>query len=175
MKPRGFTLIELMITISIAAILLAIAVPSFQGLMNSTRLTGTTNEVVAALSQARSEAIRTNARVSICASNNNTACTGLVGGAWPGFIVFTNPNNDAIVDPGETVVRTGTFSGNTQIKPVAPGVARVTFGADGLPTPLNAAITVCLPVTNPPENLRTITLSAGGVRTVRTNNAGACP
>ncbi|MGD9888547.1 MAG: GspH/FimT family pseudopilin [Halothiobacillaceae bacterium] len=171
MKPHGFTLLELMITIAIAAILLAIAVPSFQGLINSSRLTGTTNELVAALSQARSEAIRTNARVSICASNNNTACTGLVAGAWPGYIVFTNPNNNALVDAGETVLRTGTISGNTQIKGAAP----ITFGADGIPNPLNAAITVCLPVTNPAENLRTITLSAGGVRTARSNNAGACP
>lgn len=175
MKPHGFTLIELMITISIAAILLAIAVPSFQGLISSTRLTGATNDLVAALNQARSEAIRTNARVSVCASNNNTSCTGLVGGMWPGFIAFTNPNNDAVVDPTETVVRTGTISGNTRIKPVAPVTTQITFGADGLPAPLNAAITVCLPVTNPPENLRTITLSAGGVRTVRSNNAGVCP
>jgi type IV fimbrial biogenesis protein FimT len=57
-KSRGFTLIELMITISIAAILMAIAIPSFNSTIRSTRLTTYANELITSLNLARSEAIK---------------------------------------------------------------------------------------------------------------------
>lgn len=55
---QGFTLIELMVTISIAAILLGIAIPSFTSTITSNRLTTNANELVTALNLARSEAIK---------------------------------------------------------------------------------------------------------------------
>lgn len=59
----GFTLIELMVTIAVAAILLAVAVPSFRHLIISNRLTTAANNVVTAVTLARSEAIKRNANV----------------------------------------------------------------------------------------------------------------
>lgn len=51
---RGFTIIELMVTVAVAAILLALAIPSFTGFMARARLEGVANELVADLVYARS-------------------------------------------------------------------------------------------------------------------------
>lgn len=57
-ESLGFTLIELMVTIAIAAILLGVAIPSFTSVITSNRLTANTNEFITALNLARSEAIK---------------------------------------------------------------------------------------------------------------------
>jgi len=62
---QGFTLIELMVTISIAAILLGVAIPSFTSTITSNRLTTNANELVTALNLARSEAIKRGQQVTI--------------------------------------------------------------------------------------------------------------
>lgn len=61
----GFTLIELMVTISIAAILLAIGIPSFQAIFENNRLATQANELITAVNLARSEAIKRGADVTI--------------------------------------------------------------------------------------------------------------
>ncbi|WP_181423456.1 GspH/FimT family pseudopilin [Halomonas heilongjiangensis] len=58
MKPRGFTLIELLVTLSVAVILATIAVPGFQGMMATNRLSADHNEILAGLNFARSEAAK---------------------------------------------------------------------------------------------------------------------
>lgn len=64
-KSDGFTIIELMITLVIAAILMAIAIPSFTYLTVTNRLTTTANELVNRLGLARSDAIKRNALLRI--------------------------------------------------------------------------------------------------------------
>lgn len=71
----GFTLLELMVTIAIAAILLTIALPSFQGALRSNRVATASNEVLASLSLARTEAIRGIGPAGVCPSVNGTSCT----------------------------------------------------------------------------------------------------
>ena len=90
----GFTLIELMVTITIAAIMLTIAVPNFMDFMTRNRLASYNNELVAALATARSEAIRRGTTVSVCKRNSDTSCQG---GTWStGWLVVVNTGN---VDP----------------------------------------------------------------------------
>lgn len=73
---RGFTLVELMVTIAIAAILTMIAVPSFQRLILSNRLTTSANALVDAVNTARLEAIKLNATTQFCGSSTtNTGDT----------------------------------------------------------------------------------------------------
>jgi type IV fimbrial biogenesis protein FimT len=92
--PRsGFTLIELMVTVAVAAVVLAIAVPSFQDLIRSNRLATQANQLITALSLARGEAIKRGVRVTVCKSANSTAtspaCT--TSGDWrQGWVVFVD-------------------------------------------------------------------------------------
>ena len=72
---KGFTLIELVTTLTIAGILMAIAAPSMFSFLASNRLTTQTNDLIADISFARSEAIKRNGTVVICKSNNPTAAT----------------------------------------------------------------------------------------------------
>jgi type IV fimbrial biogenesis protein FimT len=70
-KVTGFTLIELMVTLSVAAILAALATPSFKNLIRSTTLTTISNQLVAAMATARSESIKLGVPVSINAINGD--------------------------------------------------------------------------------------------------------
>ncbi|MAM86857.1 MAG: hypothetical protein CME36_06040 [unclassified Hahellaceae] len=64
-RQRGFTLLELLIVLCISAILMTIAVPSFQTMIKNNRITTATNSFVSQLNYARSEAIRLNWAVNM--------------------------------------------------------------------------------------------------------------
>lgn len=105
----GFTLLELMITISILAILLGIAVPSFMSTIRSNQISATSNDLVAALNLARSEASKRGNTISICASSNGTNCTGAAD--WNiGWLVFTDASPYGSIEstnvPPDTVLNT---------------------------------------------------------------------
>src|SRR6185369_496626 len=88
----GFTMIELMVTIAIMAILAAIAAPSFNEAILSNKLAGYANNFVASAQLARSEAVKRNKPVRICRSANGTSCA--TSGTWrQGWIVFSDLNN----------------------------------------------------------------------------------
>lgn len=127
------------------AILLAIAVPSFQGLIASNQLTSRTNELVSALNLARSEAIRRGTRVTVCKSSTGTACasTGDWEQGWIAFVDTTRTGTStASLDSGETVLQVQqAVSGTTLIKGSPNVTSYVSFGADGRPRTLGGAFT----------------------------------
>ncbi len=97
----GFSLIELMVTIAIVAILLAMAFPSFEGAMRSNRVATTTNEMLASLALARSEAIRSSRDSMLCASGDGLACDDTLD--WnAGWIIAMDDDRD---ETFERVVR----------------------------------------------------------------------
>src|SRR5687768_5278862 len=63
---QGFTLIELMITIGVLAVLVMLAIPSFTTVINNNRLAANANELIASLQLARTEAVRRNTRITVC-------------------------------------------------------------------------------------------------------------
>jgi len=75
---RGFTLIELMVTVAVAAILLMVAVPSFKNMMLSNRLTAAANEMVGSINTARMEAIKRNTTTLVC--GDGSVYVGACGG-----------------------------------------------------------------------------------------------
>jgi type IV fimbrial biogenesis protein FimT len=79
---RGFTLLELMVTIAVLAILATIGVPSFQGLIQSNRVTTQTNELVTALNFARTEAIKRgrSVQLEVITDSGWTATVSIAGG-----------------------------------------------------------------------------------------------
>lgn len=68
-QPRGFTLIELMIVITLVGVMLALAVPNFRDFIRRNRLSAQSNEFIAAVQYARAEAIRRNRNVSVRATD----------------------------------------------------------------------------------------------------------
>lgn len=105
-STRGFTLIELMVTISVAGILLAIAVPSLRTFLQNNRLTSAANDVLRSFQIARSEAIKRQQHVIVCASANPTVATPACSsnGTFSGWIVFQDTNNNWAVDTGEPIL-----------------------------------------------------------------------
>lgn len=68
---RGFTLVELMITVLVAAILLVIAVPSFKGVISRTNLASVNDGLISALRYARTEAVSRGTHVAVSASSGS--------------------------------------------------------------------------------------------------------
>ena len=101
-KHLGFTLIELMTAIALTGILLGMAVPAMSIFVSNARQTGLINDFVSSMHIARSTAITTNARVTICPSTNGNDCEPV---AWEqGWIVFGDRDSDQVVDGNETIV-----------------------------------------------------------------------
>lgn len=85
----GMTMIEMLVALSAGAILMSVAVPSFQELVADTRVKSTTNLLVAHMNAARTEAIKRGEPVSVCASIDEATCSGTT--EWgSGWIVFTD-------------------------------------------------------------------------------------
>ncbi len=101
-QVSGFTLLELMVTVAIAAILLAVALPSFQGSLRSNRVATATNEALASLALARSEAVRNTRGAGVCASADGANCGADWNGGW---LVWSDANGNGAVDAGEAIVR----------------------------------------------------------------------
>lgn len=186
MKPlhcRGLTLIELMMAIAIAAILLAVAAPSFQQALNGNRLGSAANELASAINLARAEAVRQNRRAVLCRSTDDSACDGTVS-TWPGWIVFVDADNDGVRDAGEPVIKSGRFSTDlvvTSSANIAGVNERISFRADGTArgadnvTLLTGMLAVCMTTSLPPQNVRDLSLAFGSRTAVRRRNGGgAC-
>ncbi len=102
----GFTLIEMMVTIAILAILLAIGIPSFQQLIANNRIVTNTNDMIADLAMARSEALKRGGSivVTVCATTDGSSCSG--ANDWSsGHLVFVDAGTVGSVDAGDVVLR----------------------------------------------------------------------
>lgn len=101
-NSAGFTLIELMFTLAIAAILMGVAAPNMKEAAMNSRMVAKHNELANALQLARSEAIKRSSNVSVCARLTDTKC----GTDWnQGWLVFTDQGaTRGTIDSGEQVL-----------------------------------------------------------------------
>lgn len=100
LRLTGFTLMELMITLAVLGILTAIAVPSFQTLLERNRVTNETNDLLGALMLARSHAVTRRVITRVCPSTNASTCaTGTVNWAT-GWIVREDPSPSQVIRIG---------------------------------------------------------------------------
>jgi type IV fimbrial biogenesis protein FimT len=101
-RSRGFTLMELLVTLTIAGVLLGLGVPAFRDFMRNGRLTGAANELLVTVVSARNEAVRRQTVVSICPSTTpDQAGATCTGAATQGYIAFIDTNSNCIRDGAE--------------------------------------------------------------------------
>lgn len=105
-NQKAFTLIELMVTVSVIAVVLSLAVPSFNKQILASKSVALGEDFVSALNLMRYEAVKRAKRVSICASSDSTTATPSCTGTWKdGYIIFVDQatSDDAIApDLGST-------------------------------------------------------------------------
>lgn len=103
-RARGFTLLELLVTVAILGLLLGIGTPIVASIGDGMRLAAITSTFLSQLHLARSEAIKRNAPVSLCKSRDGARCAP--GGGWEqGWIVFHDADNDSLRAPQEIVLQ----------------------------------------------------------------------
>lgn len=166
---RGFTLIELMVTIAIVAILATVAAPSFNEAILGSRLTAFANNFVASAQLARSEAIKRNATVTLCRSANGTSCA--TSGGWQqGWIVLSDTNGNGSLDTGETLIQyQQALSTGYQLTGDAYSLAFQAIGAGST----SATLTLCRssPVGS---QERVVSVSPTGRTSVKKTATGVC-
>ena len=136
-RSHGVTVLELIVTLAIAALLGSMAVPTFTSLLRDNELTAAVNSFVHTIFLARSEAIKRGQVVSICKSRDHANCSGSTGRWDEGWIVFVNRDRDdpAVRDADEPLVfvndgwRRGSITANRtsfSFRPYTQGVVNGT-------------------------------------------------
>ena len=173
-RVKGFTLIELMVTIVIAGILLSIAIPSFQNFIIDSRLNSTATEFADAIRLARSEALKRNRPIILCRVDPGDPGKCVSGGNWGGWAM-----HDEAMPNGETVLQLGQLNsfGNTLRVNSDLGNQTATFASDGLVRDGGALvneknITICS-TSGSGEKTRQVKFGAAGRVSIE-NVAGGC-
>jgi len=133
-RSRGFTVMELMVTLAIAAVLLGVGTPMFRDLVRNGRLTGAANELLITMVKARNEAVRQQTVVSVCPSTTPEApdavCTN---SATQGYIAFIDTNSNCVRDGAEVTDPNNLVSyeqTNSEVTSTKNGTC-VSFAANG--------------------------------------------
>lgn len=166
---QGLTLVELMVTLAVAIILLAVGMPLFSSVVSSNRVTGQTNALVAAMQLARSEAVKRRFDAYVCAAAGTLSVDCGATDWADGWTVFADEDGDGALDGGE-LVRTWDGPGTSATMTLAGGTS-VRFRPSG---EIEPATEISIELENPDaggEKKRCVRIGiTGQVRTER----GAC-
>jgi len=140
---NGFTLIELIVTIAVLAIVAMYAVPSFRQVVMDNRLTAQTNEVTSLVSYARSEASKLlEGVVTVCGSTDGASCSGN-SALETGIIIFYDEDMDRAVDAADEMLKVqGALAGGNTLRirgMTSSGGNYVQFDNKGFPRSLTVA------------------------------------
>jgi len=165
---RGFTLLEVITTLSISAILTGTAIPAFNELIVRTRLTTEINTFVGHLHYTRSEAIKRGVRAIMCRSTDGESCERTEG--WEeGWIIFADYNANREVD-GRDVVLFVEKGQNNGITITSGQRRRIVYQNTGQSPGSNGTYVFCDP--NYPQYAKAVIISNTGrprLSTVRPN------
>jgi type IV fimbrial biogenesis protein FimT len=158
----GFTMIEMMLALALAAVLMTVAVPTFREVGLSGQLRSISSELIASTRFARSEAIKQNAVIKLCVSSNGVTCGA--GGWQQGWIVVR-----------DTTVLQRHAASPTNIRMIeANSVAALDFQPTGLGVTA-ASITVCRAAPLLGKQERIVTVDASGRARVKRTTTSQCP
>ncbi|MFZ5655911.1 MAG: GspH/FimT family pseudopilin [Pseudomonadota bacterium] len=171
-NARGFTLLELMITVAVLAVALGVGGPSIDALLEHTRTTRTLHLATAAMSTARMEAVRRNRPVSVCPSADGRSCrTDLVWSS--GWLVFVDAGRTGQPTSREDVLQAFDGVGGNLAFRATPGRPLVRFAPSGWSAGSNATLRLCS--SRGRELARVVVNNAGRARTERHRSPPACP
>lgn len=160
-RHDGITVLELMITLALAAILLASVIPSFRQFTLKQQIKAATESLHADLLAARSAAVFGNASVVACPGNPGTGCSG--SNDWSdGWIVFTDDDLDRQRQPQESLLRHGQGFDHISIRSPASRT-EVRFFPDGSTPGSNGSISLC-GLAGPSEARKIIISNIGRIR-----------
>lgn len=136
----GFTLIELMLTLAVAAVLMSLALPSMNNLQQRQRIVSAANELVAHINLARQHAVLKREIAVMCPSLDGATCTG--GNRWEhGWIVFRDPDRNRAPDRPDDVLRVA--SGMPKLLIDSAGRTRIRYMPSGAASGTNLTIKLC--------------------------------
>ncbi|PPC93790.1 MAG: prepilin-type cleavage/methylation domain-containing protein [Methylotenera sp.] len=158
---QGFSLIEMMVVVTIMAILASVAFPAFDDALLSTKLRSYANNFIASTHLARSEAIKRNAVVTLCVSTNGTSCGA--GGWEQGWLILS----------GASVLQYQQATASGYKITEANGIDSLSFQPTGIGV-TQATLTFCRATSSTGEQKRVVTLSSSGRASVSKTSAGAC-
>jgi type IV fimbrial biogenesis protein FimT len=176
LKMKGFTFVELMITITIIAILMAIAIPSMSAFINNNRVSTSINEFVGTVALVRSEAIKQGRLVTVCRSANATSATPTCDSSaldwasgWLAYVESSTTTNVGTFEAAEVILARKAALPNILIP---ANVASITFNSSGQPiTTATATFNFSYKNLYPREVCMERT---GRLKTIRDGNSGSC-
>ena len=114
-RESGFSVVELMIAVSVGAILLTQAGPSFSSVVHKNRISAATTQLYVSLNAARSEALKRRSAVRVCPSANSTSCRD--DGDWSdGWLIFEDANANNAPDAAEIIQLFDGFEGDINMQ-----------------------------------------------------------
>lgn len=180
LSQAGVTLIELLIVVTLAAILMGIGVPSYRYVTTSNRMSTEVNSLLGDLQYARSEAAREGQYVTVCAaqSTSTPTCAASTATNWQnGWIIFADVNNDGTIESAtEAVLRVRSAFSSADTFVSNPATGAVTFNRDGFAHLGNAKTRLTLhESTATPMYARCLDIFQAGMTTTQTNSSdGTC-
>ena len=137
-RRRGVTLLELIITLAIAGVLLAVAVPLARRSLRNARMIATGNRFLHALHLARSEALRRGVRVTLCKSTDGAGCAD--HGGWDqGWLVFRDADADGRPDSSAAILLVSASLDRAVMSGNRPVRSYVSYAPDGATRRLSGA------------------------------------
>ena len=138
---RGFTLLELLMTLAIATALVVAGVPAYRTFIQNLELRSATERLASDLYYARHAAVNQGERVAVCPGVPDRGCSG--SPAWEdGWLVFNDENGDRRWQPGEPVLRVSPLLRGIRARGSASR-PEISFFANGTAPGSNATIRLC--------------------------------